>query len=53
MGVEINFRHVANSIFAEITVSGIFGQHIQATLVNFNLNNTVFSGSSNFHVTSG
>jgi len=53
MGLEIHFRSVANSVFVDLVVSGMIGQQVQQGFGMFNLNNQMFSGNSNFHVTSG
>jgi len=53
MGLEIHFRNVANSIFVDLVVSGVLGGQIQAGFGMFDIGNTMFSGSSNFHVSSG
>jgi len=53
MGLEIHFRNVANSIFVDLTVSGALGAQVAGAFGMFNVGNSMFSGNSNFHITSG
>ena len=53
LGVEINFRHVATSVFVEISLSGQLGEMVTAQMGNLNMESVDFEMNASGTITSG
>lgn len=49
-GLLVNFRHVVNSVFIDVSYGGMAGDKINGILSMFNPSSLNFSGNSDFHL---
>ena len=49
-GILVNFRHVATSVFIDVSYGGMAGDKINGILSMFNPSSLNFSGNSDFHL---
>lgn len=51
-GINIQFRHVATSVFIDVTLSGMAGDKVSGILGLFNISALNFSGAHDIHIVS-